>query len=407
MSIAFEAIRHAYPERGEVLRGLSLAARPGEIVCLLGPSGCGKTTLLRLAAGLEPLQSGRISLAGETIAEPEREVPPEARGVGFVFQDYALFPHLTVEDNVAFGLRFTPRGQRKWRIMDALARVGLEAYAKAWPHMLSGGQQQRVALARALAPRPAVLLLDEAFASLDARLREQVRDDTLHVLQEAGIATLIVTHDAEEAMFMADRIALMNEGPHRAARHPGRPVPVARSRFVATFLGEVNRLPARLLAGRVETPIGAMDLGNRLPAAAAAGRRRRCRGAAAAGGAARARCLFRRRLAGGRRDRGGRGLPAARRDHPGPPRGRRRAGRAAAPACRLPPGVWLSRGEKVSVAMDAARAFVFPPGDTLSNPWAHWRGRVLPANGNAPPTGWTTGCGEGVACSVSTGRNLR
>ncbi|WP_237216681.1 ABC transporter ATP-binding protein [Falsiroseomonas oryziterrae] len=369
MSIAFEGIRHSYPERGEVLRGLSLAARPGEIVCLLGPSGCGKTTLLRLAAGLEPLQAGRISLGGQTIAEPGRDVPPEARGVGYVFQDYALFPHLTVEDNVAFGLRFVPRGQRKWRIMDALARVGLEAYANAWPHMLSGGQQQRVALARALAPRPAVLLLDEAFASLDARLREQVRDDTLHVLQEAGIATLIVTHDAEEAMFMADRIALMNEGRIEQLGTPAELYLGPASRFVATFLGEVNRLPARLRAGRAETPIGTIDLGNRLPP-----------GGLPQEEGAPVEVLL--------RPEGLRVLEAPSVDGPPAPLAGHLAGCGAVAeveACRLlgattlvhlavpdgeggllhlharlPPGIWLSRGEKVSVAMDAERAFVFP-----------------------------------------------
>ncbi len=352
MSIAFDAVSHSYPERGPVLRGLSLAAKPGEIVCLLGPSGCGKTTLLRLAAGLEPLQAGRITLDGRAIAEPGREVPPEGRGVGFVFQDYALFPHLTVEDNVAFGLRFTPRGQRKWRIMDALARVGLEAYAKAWPHMLSGGQQQRVALARALAPRPAVLLLDEAFASLDARLREQVRDDTLHVLQQAGIATLIVTHDAEEAMFMADRIALMNAGRIEQLGTPGDLYLSPETRFVATFLGEVNRLPARLRGNRAETPIGALPLGNRPPPAE--------EGAAVD-------VLLRpeglRLLDPLGRDavaevEACRLLGATTLVHLAVPDGQ---GGLLHLHARLPPGTWLQRGDKVAVAMDAERAFVFPP----------------------------------------------
>jgi iron(III) transport system ATP-binding protein len=352
LSIAFDAVSHSYPERGPVLRGLSLAAKPGEIVCLLGPSGCGKTTLLRLAAGLEPLQAGRITLDGRAIAEPGREVPPEGRGVGFVFQDYALFPHLTVEDNVAFGLRFTPRGQRKWRIMDALARVGLEAYAKAWPHMLSGGQQQRVALARALAPRPAVLLLDEAFASLDARLREQVRDDTLHVLQQAGIATLIVTHDAEEAMFMADRIALMNAGRIEQLGTPGDLYLSPETRFVATFLGEVNRLPARLRGNRAETPIGALPLGNRPPPAE--------EGAAVD-------VLLRpeglRLLDPLGRDavaevEACRLLGATTLVHLAVPDGQ---GGLLHLHARLPPGTWLQRGDKVAVAMDAERAFVFPP----------------------------------------------
>jgi len=352
VSIRFEGVSHHYPERGMVLRDLDLEVGPGEILCLLGPSGCGKTTLLRLASGLEPLQKGRITLDGQLIAEPGRETPPEARGVGFVFQDYALFPHLTVEENVAFGLRLVPRGQRKWRIMDALARVGLEAFASSWPHMLSGGQQQRVALARALAPRPAVLLLDEAFASLDARLREQVRDDTLHVLQEAGIATLIVTHDAEEAMFMADRIALMNAGRIEQLGPPSALYLAPMSQFVATFLGEVNRLPGTIRDGLAETPIGPVKPREPAPAAE--------------GGAVEV--LL--------RPEGLRLLPAD----------SNLGTSAEVEACRLlgattlvhlavadgqggllhlharlPPGVWLSRGDRVTVAMDPERAFVFPP----------------------------------------------
>jgi iron(III) transport system ATP-binding protein len=360
VSIHFEGIRHSYPERGEVLRGLDLAVGPGEILCLLGPSGCGKTTLLRLAAGLEPLQAGRITLGGQVIAEPGREVPPEARGIGFVFQDYALFPHLTVEDNVAFGLRFTPRGQRKWRIMDALARVGLEAFASAWPHMLSGGQQQRVALARALAPRPKLLLLDEAFASLDARLREQVRDDTLHVLQEAGIATLIVTHDAEEAMFMADRIALMNRGRIEQLGTPAELYLTPGSRFVATFLGEVNRLPARVRGGLAETVIGAARVRG-MPAEEGAAIEvllrpeglRVLEGAAAAAplGAGLAGCGAVAEVEACRL------LGATTLVHLAVADGQ---GGLLHLHARLPPGAWLTRGEKVGVAMDPERAFVFP-----------------------------------------------
>ncbi|WP_431284313.1 ABC transporter ATP-binding protein [Humitalea sp. 24SJ18S-53] len=257
MTLALTGVHHAYGER-KVLRGVDLTVAAGEIVCLLGPSGDGKTTMLRLVAGLEPLQTGMIDIAGRRVAEPGREIAPEKRSVGFVFQDYALFPHLTVADNVGFGLRGVGRGDRRARVQEALARVGLADFARAWPHTLSGGQQQRVALARALAPRPAVLLLDEAFASLDARLREQVRDDTLHVLQEAGIATLLVTHDAEEALFMADRIALMRDGRIEQLGTPAdlylRPV----TRFVATFLGEVNRLPALVTRGVAVTALGAV-----------------------------------------------------------------------------------------------------------------------------------------------------
>ena len=344
MTLRFQGIRHAYGAT-QVLRGIDLSVAPGEIVCLLGASGCGKTTLLRLAAGLEAVQDGVIELGGQVIAEPGRDVPPERRGVGFVFQDYALFPHLTVAENVAFGLRFAPKGERVWRVMDALARVGLESYQGAFPHMLSGGQQQRVALARALAPRPAVLLLDEAFASLDARLREQVRDDTLHVLQTSGIATLLVTHDAEEAMFMGDRIALMREGRILQLGPPEALYFGPVDRYVATFLGEVNRLPARVRAGLAETAIGTLPAG---PATEGAPvevlvRPEGLRLGAEEGREAEVEAC---RLLG-----------ATTLVHLALPDG---AGGLLHLHARLPPGRRLARGERVTVALDAERAFVFP-----------------------------------------------
>jgi len=349
MTLDLTGIRHSYGSR-EVLRGVDLSVRAGEILCLLGPSGDGKTTLLRLIAGLEPLQEGRIALDGATLAEPGREVPPEQRHVGFVFQDFALFPHLTVTENVAFGLGRIPRGERAWRVTEALARVGLETYAGAFPHMLSGGQQQRVALARALAPRPAVVLLDEAFASLDARLREQVRDDTLHVLQAAGIPALIVTHDAEEAMFMADRIALMREGrvvqlgtPEELYLAPAEP-------FVATFLGEVNRLPAHIAAGRAVTAIGALPVPP---------------GADLAEGPAEVLLRPEGLLLD---DRGVlaeveacRLLGATTLVHLAVADG---SGGVLHLHARMPPGRVLARGQLVPIAMDPSRAFVFPPRDT-------------------------------------------
>ena len=351
MTLRLAGIRHAYGGR-EVLRGIDLQVAAGEILCLLGPSGDGKTTLLRLVAGLEPLQAGRIELGGVVVGEPGRDLPPEARRVGFVFQDYALFPHLTVAQNVAFGLGRVPKGERAWQVAEALARVGLETQANAFPHMLSGGQQQRVALARALAPRPQVLLLDEAFASLDARLREQVRDDTLHVLQTAGIPALIVTHDAEEAMFLADRIALMRAGrvvqlgtPEALYLRPADP-------FVATFLGEVNRLPARLRDGRVETAIGPMPRPEdcRLPDGPAElllrpeGLRVDAAGGSHAGTPAEVEAC---RLLG-----------ATTLVHLAVADG---AGGVLHLHARLPPGARLARGQRVTVALDPERAFVFPP----------------------------------------------
>ncbi|MFC4167118.1 ABC transporter ATP-binding protein [Teichococcus aestuarii] len=343
MSLELSGIRHAFGTR-EVLRGIDLTVGAGEILCLLGPSGDGKTTLLRLVAGLEALQVGRIAIGGRVVAEAGREEPPEARRAGFVFQDYALFPHLTVARNVGFGLGALPRAARAAQVAEALERVGLGAFAEAYPHMLSGGQQQRVALARALAPRPAVLLLDEAFASLDARLRERVRDDTLHVLQSAGIATLIVTHDAEEAMFMADRIALLRGGRVEQLGTPEELYLRPASRFVATFLGEVNALPATVSGGVARAALGSV------PAALPDGP---------------AELLLRpeglRLLPEGQGVaavvEASRLLGASTMVHLAVP-----GGEGGAPLhlhARLPPGPRLARGDRLGLALDPERAFVF------------------------------------------------
>lgn len=251
-------LSHRYDEDW-VVRDLSLDVAPGEVVCLLGPSGCGKTTVLRLAAGLEPLQQGTIRIAGRRVAGDGAAAPPEARGVGIVFQDYALFPHLTVRDNVRFGLyRRTGPASAPDLADRALALVGMEGFGAAYPHMLSGGQQQRVALARALAPRPPVLLLDEPFSGLDARLRDSVRDQTLHILKQGRTAVLMVTHDPEEAMFMADRIAVMRRGRVEQAGPPSDIYFAPRTAFVAGFLGDVNRIPGVVRKGRVGTPFGSV-----------------------------------------------------------------------------------------------------------------------------------------------------
>lgn len=251
-------VSHAFGARNAV-EGVTLSVSPGELVCLLGPSGCGKTTLLRLAAGLEALQKGSVALDGRLLALPGREVPPEARGIGLVFQDYALFPHLDVSGNVGFGIGGLPAKERAARVAETLTQVGMLDYATAWPHELSGGQQQRVALARALAPKPRVVLMDEPFSGLDARLRETIRDDTLHVLKESGAATLMVTHDPEEAMFMADRIAVMRDGRVEQFGTPDRVYAEPASAFVARFFGQVNEWRCQLAHGKVATPFGAVD----------------------------------------------------------------------------------------------------------------------------------------------------
>ncbi len=224
------------------LRRFNLDVAPGEVVCLLGPSGCGKTTALRIAAGLEGVTGGEVNIAGHLVASSTNFVPPEDRGVGLVFQDYALFPHLPIADNVAFGLVGASAAEKSIRVAEVLEQVGLDWAAGRYPHELSGGQQQRVALARALAPRPAVILLDEPFSGLDARLRDQVRDQTLHALQTSGAATLMVTHDAEEAMYLSDRVVVMREGYAVQTGRPDELYDKPANAFVAGFFGEVNRL---------------------------------------------------------------------------------------------------------------------------------------------------------------------
>ncbi|WP_434012208.1 ABC transporter ATP-binding protein [Methyloceanibacter sp.] len=243
-------------DRTVALDRVSLDVAPGEILCLLGPSGCGKTTLLRIAAGVERPSSGRVLLDGQEVAGPERFVPPEKRGVGLMFQDFALFPHLTLLDNIAYGLRSLTRSEAKVEAHAALERVGLARYAGDYPHILSGGEQQRVALARAIAPRPSVLLMDEPFSGLDARLRESMREETLAILHETRATSIVVTHDAEEAMRMGDRVALMHKG---RVVQTGKALDLYRAPkdiLTARTFSDLNEVPARIEKGEAVTPLG-------------------------------------------------------------------------------------------------------------------------------------------------------
>ena len=254
--LAVRNIQHRYDSKLAV-SDASFDIAPGEVVCLLGPSGCGKTTLLRIVAGLEALQQGELKFDGQTLAAPGiAHVPPEKRSVGLAFQESALFPHLSVLDNVTFGLKGMPARARRERAQELLAQLGMDGYAEAFPHTLSGGQQQRVALARALAPSPQLMLLDEPFSSLDARLRDRIRDDTLHVLKQVGAGTLLVTHDPEEAMFMADRIVLMRDGRVVQVGTPEELYCAPADPFVVTFFGDVNRLEGVAQRGYVHTAVG-------------------------------------------------------------------------------------------------------------------------------------------------------
>ena len=241
---------------------VSLSLVEGQIGVLIGPSGCGKTSLLRAVAGLEPLSSGRLRMGGETLADAGTAVhlAPEKRRVGMVFQDYALFPHLSVADNIAFGVNEWPKAERQARVQEMLDLVGLAQAHTRLPHQLSGGQQQRIALARALAPQPRLLLLDEAFSSLDVELRERLAHDVRAILKQTGTTALLVTHDQLEAFAMGDVIGVMNQGHLEqwddayALYH--RPA----TRFVADFIGHGVFAPARIVmtpAGpRVSTPLG-------------------------------------------------------------------------------------------------------------------------------------------------------
>jgi iron(III) transport system ATP-binding protein len=255
--LTFENVERQF-DSAQALAGVDLDIAPAEIVCLLGPSGCGKTTLLRIAAGIEKPTGGRVLINGLEVAGPSRFVPPEERSVGLMFQDFALFPHLTILGNVAFGLKALPKADARREALAALKRVGLAHLADEYPHILSGGQQQRVALARAIVPRPAVMLMDEPFSGLDVQLREEMQEETLSLLRETRATSVIVTHHPEEAMRIGDRIAVMRAG---------RLVQVGTAEalyyqpadlFVARLFSEINEIGYRVGNDGIETPIGVL-----------------------------------------------------------------------------------------------------------------------------------------------------
>ena len=236
-SVDVVGLEHAYDDK-PVVRGMSFALEAGGIGCLLGPSGCGKTTVLRCLAGFEPVRAGTITFSGRVVSEPGRVVPPEARGIGMVFQDYALFPHLDVSHNVAFGLRTLGAAERETRTRRMLELVGLADATRAYPHELSGGQQQRVALARALAPEPELLLLDEPFSNLDVDLRERLSVEVRAILKDAGITAMLVTHDQHEAFAIADQVGVMHDGTIEQWDTAYDVYHRPRTRFVADFIGQ-------------------------------------------------------------------------------------------------------------------------------------------------------------------------
>jgi iron(III) transport system ATP-binding protein len=237
----------------------SLSVKQGELLTLLGPSGCGKTTTLRMIAGLEHPSGGEVTIAGETVADGSSAVPPEERDVGLVFQEFALFPHLTVGENITFGIDDWDSENQAERLDELLALVDLEEHREKYPKSLSGGQQQRVALARSLAPEPDILLLDEPFSNLDVRLRIDMRQEVRRILKEAGVTAISVTHDQEEALSISDRVAIMNDGHLEQVGKPELVFENPESRFVASFLGRASFLTGRVRGDTVETELEQLD----------------------------------------------------------------------------------------------------------------------------------------------------
>jgi iron(III) transport system ATP-binding protein len=257
--LAFEGVTCTFGT-WTALNGVSLIIEPGEIICLLGPSGSGKTTLLRVASGIERPSTGRVLINDVVVAGPDAFVQPERRNVGLMFQDFALFPHLTILDNVVFGLQGLSDETAYAEAFSLLSRVGMAHHATAFPHTLSGGEQQRVALARALVPRPSVVLMDEPFSGLDVQLREQLQEETLKLLQETRATAMIVTHSPDEALRLGDRIAVMRAG---RIVQVGKAEELYRNPadlFVARLFSEINEIPYVVTGGAVRTPIGVFSV---------------------------------------------------------------------------------------------------------------------------------------------------
>lgn len=251
----------SFDESGPVVDSLDFQVKEHEIFALLGPSGCGKTTCLRLISGFEQADQGEVVLDGVTLESASKHMAPQDRGIGFVFQDYALFPHLSVIENVAFGLTNIPKHKRLVYAEEVLCRTGMGDYKDRSPNELSGGQQQRVALARAIAPKPKLVLLDEPFSNLDAMLRDSMRKEVRDILKKAGMSALLVTHDQEEALSFADRIAVMNEGKIEQIGTPEEVYYNPKTKFVAKFLGRTNLFYVDADGGsEVETKLGSMHL---------------------------------------------------------------------------------------------------------------------------------------------------
>lgn len=252
-------VKQFHGSQQSAVNDISFELSDGQILAVVGPSGCGKTTTLRLIAGLERPDSGVIRLNNQVVAAESVFIPPEKRGVGMVFQDHALFPHLTVYENIAFGLRGKKPSEIRTIVGDMLHLVGLLQFSKRYPHALSGGERQRVALARALAPRPVLILMDEPFSSLDADLRTEVREHVRGILKSMQATVVFITHDQDEALYMGDRLAVLQKGHLEQIGTPQEIFHESNTRFVAEFMGDSDFLKGKVVPGGIQTEIGLLN----------------------------------------------------------------------------------------------------------------------------------------------------